>query len=266
MMSELQLRKTRLVLRDTNVCKFDNDGSIVARFPLGAINDVRVESRAEYAVPAVIVLFFGALAVVCKLYLPSPGWSWVAVFFCLGIIGFGLVGISTHRLIIETKEGAVSFPFTERLADVQGFAVSVKLLASGKSPVGVWQATDGDASIILEFERGPWEGTYKQIVENGGKSIREFGSWAAYTSGVQMLIMATDIPSHPRFGINTEYNIDYLDSNRIRINGPDRANLLFTRAPDGLRIDFDETNVLGTNPEHDEASGTNDLSTDGRIG
>lgn len=106
-----------------------------------------------------------------------------------------------------------------------------------QTPVGSWTATDGTASIKLVFEGGPSEGIYKQIIESGGKTIREFGHWALQLNALKMLIMATDVHPHARFGIDTTYQIKYVGPDSIRIEGPDRPNLIFTRAED-MTIDF----------------------------
>ncbi len=264
-MSELQLKKTKLLVRDSNVLKANTDGSIVARFPLGAVRDVRVEAQTDYLAPLIIFVLFGSLAVVCKLYISNPLWSWLAVFFCLCIIGFGLFGMFSHRLVIETNEGHACYSITDSLGDAQGFAVSIKLLASGRSPVGIWQATIGDSSVLLEFGRGPWEGTYKQLVEIDDKQIREFGSWSVYCDKLQMLILATDIPEHPRFGINMDYSISYLDDDRIRIDGPERPNLLFIRAPVGMRLNFDEANIASIDSESSHELNINEKLSEHRI-
>ncbi|NLY02158.1 MAG: hypothetical protein GXY83_39240 [Rhodopirellula sp.] len=107
-----------------------------------------------------------------------------------------------------------------------------------QSPAGSWTAHEDPASITLVFEGGPLEGTYKQVVESEGKTIREFGHWASHLTTLRMLIMATDVPGHSRFGIDTSYAISYVGPDSIRINGADRPNLLFTRTREPVTIDF----------------------------
>src|SRR5258707_19113 len=90
-----------------------------------------------------------------------------------------------------------------------------------QTPTGVWQSIAGQATITLQFEGGPREGTYKELIESDGKHIREFGHWSASAHNLQMIIMATDIKSHPRFGVHTAYEVSYVGPTSIKINGPD---------------------------------------------
>jgi hypothetical protein len=108
-----------------------------------------------------------------------------------------------------------------------------------QNPSGVWQTTDGTAKVTLQFDGGPHEGTYKQLIESGEKRTKEFGHWSATANDLKMLIMATDIKNHPRFGQDTTYRISYVGPTRIRIDGPDREGLVYEKAPDGPRLDFD---------------------------
>ena len=108
-----------------------------------------------------------------------------------------------------------------------------------QTPAGVWQATDGQTKITLQFEGGPREGTYKQLMESDGKEIREFGHWAATANVLKMMIMATDVQSHPRFGIDTEYHISYVGPTNIKIDGPDRAGIVYAKASVGNDVKFD---------------------------
>ena len=108
-----------------------------------------------------------------------------------------------------------------------------------QTPAGSWTAIDGSASVTLVFEGGPSEGIYKQVVESEGKTIREFGHWATHLNTLNLLIMATDVPQHSRFGMDTPYQIYYVGPDSIRIDGPDRPNLLFTRAAEEITINFE---------------------------
>ncbi|MBC8353815.1 MAG: hypothetical protein H8E66_17585 [Planctomycetes bacterium] len=106
-----------------------------------------------------------------------------------------------------------------------------------QTPVGSWTADHDSALIKLIFEGGPSEGIYKQLVETDDHAIREFGHWAVQFNTLNMLIMATDVHPHARFGIDTTYQIKYVGFDSIRIEGPDRPNLIFTRAED-MTSDF----------------------------
>jgi len=107
--------------------------------------------------------------------------------------------------------------------------IVVKILSSKhsewldqQSPVGSWVSITNGAKTVIQFEGGPKEGAYKQIIEHDGVKTKELGHWHSNRNELQMLIMATDIKSHPRFGQDTAYTIRYTDTNKIFIEGPDR--------------------------------------------
>lgn len=108
-----------------------------------------------------------------------------------------------------------------------------------QTPAGTWIAEDGDTRITLVFEEGPREGTYKQLTELNGNRLREFGHWAVSLHDLKMLIMATDISNHPRFGFDTSYRISYIGPDAIQIDGPDRRNMIYAKATEDAMIDFD---------------------------
>ena len=108
---------------------------------------------------------------------------------------------------------------------------------SKQTPVGVWITQHDGSTITLQFEQGPNddvnEGIYKQIEKTqDGKEIKEFGHWAAHMNDLQMLIMASEIKNHPRFGQDTAYKVLYVGPDRIKISGPDRPDLVYKKAPD----------------------------------
>jgi len=110
-----------------------------------------------------------------------------------------------------------------------------------QTPAGVWQGLDGQLKITLQFDGGPHEGIYKQLIESDGKQIREFGYWSAQVRELRMIIMASDdVRNHPRFGQDTAYTILYIGPTRIKIDGPDRSEITYERAPEGTKLDFDK--------------------------
>lgn len=118
-----------------------------------------------------------------------------------------------------------------------------------QTPTGSWTSNDGPSSIKLVFEGGTHEGLYKQVVDSDGNPIREFGHWSAYLNTLNLLIMATDVDDHERFGVDSSYRINYIGHDRINIEGPGRPNLLFTRADDiDIEFDPDETPDSPINP------------------
>ena len=106
-----------------------------------------------------------------------------------------------------------------------------------QTPAGSWTATVDETCTTLVFEGGPNEGTYKQFTVSKSKTVREFGHWASHQNSLNMLIMATDVPEHPRFGIDSQYRLSYVAPDSICIDGPDRSNLTFKRTTEDL--DFD---------------------------
>lgn len=112
-----------------------------------------------------------------------------------------------------------------------------------QSPVGVWMADVDGAKVTLQFEGGPHEGTYKQLVVSPDGPSREFGHWAARRTALEMLIMASERKDHPRFGQNTHYTIRYVRPDAISISGPDLPSVPFVQAPEGTTLDFQEERV-----------------------
>ncbi len=111
----------------------------------------------------------------------------------------------------------------------------IKWLAS-QSPIGTWISKMDNSVVLLEFQGGHAEGTYKQITEKDGQKIKEFGHWFVSLNNLQMIIMATDIKDHPRFGVDTNYLINYPGPTSIRIDGPERQNLVFEKTTEKIKF------------------------------
>ncbi|MFH2047386.1 MAG: hypothetical protein ABIK92_19840 [Pseudomonadota bacterium] len=110
-----------------------------------------------------------------------------------------------------------------------------------QSPTGLWLFENEEKRIILHFEEGPKEGPYKQLVKlKNGTELKEFGHWASSMNELKMLIMATDEKNNPRFGQDTIFNISYVGPDEIKIDGPDKNNIVYSRADDGFKFDFNE--------------------------
>ena len=108
-----------------------------------------------------------------------------------------------------------------------------------QNPIGTWVSEIKNIRILLEFEGGPKEGTYKQIEEKERIKIKEFGHWKIELNKLEMIIMATDIKEHPRFGQNTIYQINYIGPTSINIDGPDRSNLIFEKTTEKIPFNKD---------------------------
>ncbi len=52
--------------------------------------------------------------------------------------------------------------------------------------------------------------------------------------------MATDEKNHPRFGQDTIYHISYVGPDEIKIDGPDRPKIVYSRANEKNEINFDK--------------------------
>lgn len=136
-----------------------------------------------------------------------------------------------------------------------------------QSPVGVWIARTPSAKVRLQFEGGPHEGLYKQLTESGdGTPTREFGCWAVERETLRMLILATDVRGHPRFGTDTVYRLTYLSlfikpMPRIQIDGPDRHKMTFRRAKAGVVVDIGPTPDIGPAPRRAAAEASSDANS-----
>ena len=108
-----------------------------------------------------------------------------------------------------------------------------------QSPAGVWIAQLESGTVTIQFDDGPNEGLYKQLIKTESGSDREFGNWFSHLGDLKLMIMATDQEDHPRFGISTDYGIRYIGPTRIAISGPDRPDLTYERAPEGTTVDIE---------------------------
>jgi len=108
-----------------------------------------------------------------------------------------------------------------------------------QTPAGVWRAEVPDGHVLLEFEGGPSEGTYKQITVKAGATAKEFGHWHHASGQLQLLIMATDEAGHPGFGVSTLHTVRYVAPEEIGIEGPHRPALVYKRAPEGVRVEME---------------------------
>jgi hypothetical protein len=120
------------------------------------------------------------------------------------------------------------------------FLIIYNAWAQKQRLLGAWVASISDGSLItIQFEGSQQGGTYKQLVHRGDKQFREFGHWVRGMGFLKMIIMATDIPNHPRFGQDIQYNVSWIDKNTLTIDGPERVKWQFERATNDLKIEFD---------------------------
>jgi hypothetical protein len=119
-----------------------------------------------------------------------------------------------------------------------------------QSPMGTWINQGEGLKTIIQFEGGPDEGLYHQVVEKDKTKIREFGHWFAKRTHLRMLIMGTDVNPNPRMGQDTIYIIRYIGPTKISISGPAR-NLIFEKT--NKRIVVDKTHDLIVENEGDNS-------------
>ena len=111
---------------------------------------------------------------------------------------------------------------------------------SKQTLVGTWVAALPDGShVTLQFEGERIGDTYKQLVKREGAESREFGHWIFKMLELRLIIMATDVREHARFGVDTKYWVNFSNKDQVTINGPERPKWTFQRAEAGIKLDFD---------------------------
>lgn len=138
------------------------------------------------------------------------------------------------------------------LLAVVGLALAIrshrKWLAQ-QSPAGVWQGADeAGVPVLVAFDGGPDEGVYRELRGQPGSHTRELGHWSASGSQLRLLILATDTPDHPRFGVDTPYQLSYTGPTQITINGPDRQHVKLDQAPAGTEVPIERFEEVTPDP------------------
>ena len=111
---------------------------------------------------------------------------------------------------------------------------------SKQSVLGVWVAVLSDNTrVTLQFEGEAKGGTYKQMIKRDVSETREFGHWILKLTELRLIIMASDLKDHARFGVDSQYWVSFFGKSQITLNGPDRAKWVFRRASDIVKLDFD---------------------------
>jgi hypothetical protein len=137
--------------------------------------------------------------------------------------------MSTTAIIVVTAVGLIVL-----------WSVYSLVWTTKQSLLGTWVAVLPDGQrVTLQFEGEPKGGTYKQLIKRDGAETREFGHWTIKLTDLRLIIMATDIKDHPRFGVDTQYWVTFSNKSQITIDGPDRKKWIFRRAADIVKLDFD---------------------------
>ncbi|MBI5800461.1 MAG: hypothetical protein HZA92_06995 [Verrucomicrobia bacterium] len=122
---------------------------------------------------------------------------------------------------------------------VAWFAYSIRW-ANRQSLLGIWVAVLPDGSrVSLQFEGEAKGGIYKQLAKRDGVEVREFGHWTIKLLDLRLIIMATDVKDHPRFGVDTQYWVSFNNGSEVKIEGPDRPKWVFRKAAEVARLNFD---------------------------
>ncbi|MBW3599712.1 MAG: hypothetical protein KY475_20880 [Planctomycetes bacterium] len=125
MMRKLELPKTMLRLHGGDLTKYVHPETIVGRFPLEQIADIRLERHTEYF--GVIFAAIGAaLAAVAKVYVPWEGWGWAAAVVCLALALLCALIVSGRKIVIETREGPVGYVVADAIEEAEGFVITLR--------------------------------------------------------------------------------------------------------------------------------------------
>ena len=148
----------------------------------------------------------------------------------------------THRACATLGQKAMSTPIIITVAGAVLVAWTAWSFSwtSRQSLLGTWVATLSDGShVTIQFEGEPKGGLYKQLVKRDGVELREFGHWTMKIVQLRLIIMATDVKEHSRFGLDTKYGVNFPNKDKVTISGPERPKWTLQRAPAGIKLDFD---------------------------
>ena len=124
-MSQLDLPKTKLSLKDEVLEKYNNDDSVAASFSINDISEISVEESKEYSITLIFCAALVGLTWVARTYITSPGWSWTAIIACMAMICFSFLMITVHKIQIVTKNGKVAYTISDSVEEAEGFALSL---------------------------------------------------------------------------------------------------------------------------------------------
>jgi hypothetical protein len=132
LMPRIELPKTNLRLQGQDLLKYSHPEALVGSFPLSQIVDVRLERHTEFF-GLIAAGMFAALAAVAKAYIPWPGVAWAATIVALAAALLCTLIVSGRKIVIETKDGLVSYIVADAFEEAEGFVVSLRqILRTGK--------------------------------------------------------------------------------------------------------------------------------------
>ena len=91
--ADLALWRSKLTVQDNVVIKHDQKDNVVGRHSLSEIRDVNVIEKFD-PMGFTFLIAGAVLACVCKLYIPSVLWSWIATFVFVGVCLFAMFDFS----------------------------------------------------------------------------------------------------------------------------------------------------------------------------
>ena len=141
-MRKLELPKTMLRLQGRMLTKYVHPETMVGRFPLEQIADIRLERHTDY-LGVIFAAMFAALGAVAKVYVPSTGWAWAIAIVCLAIALLCATMVIGLKIVIETRDGPVGYLVEDAVEEAEGFVITARqVLRSGD------KAEDADESSL----------------------------------------------------------------------------------------------------------------------
>lgn len=121
----LVLPKTGFRLEDGQLIKVSPEGQRLTQIPLAALRDIRVEASFNPVGLALSFITLG-LALVFKVYIEVPLWSWSLAIVFSGAFLLCVCIVRTKQIVVESETGKACYDFSEPDGDVEGFALSIR--------------------------------------------------------------------------------------------------------------------------------------------
>lgn len=150
-MANFQLPKTKIYFKDGYLTKQGSNDSIVASFSAQDILGIRIESRKEYGPALFVGVVSISFAVVSKIYIASPGWSWVATIAWLTLTAVTFFMINTRNLVIETKSGKAEYPIKDNLEEAESFVLAMQHIIDSLSEAYIGGVFSHDELVFFRW-------------------------------------------------------------------------------------------------------------------
>jgi hypothetical protein len=126
-LTHLALPKSKLTFENGVVTKRGQENAVVAHHSLSDIRKVDVIQKVD-PLGITFLVVGAALAYLCKAYIPSDLWSWIAALVFVGVSFLGLFAIKKAQIRFECSAGTAAYDVLDTYEDAQGFAVSLQSL------------------------------------------------------------------------------------------------------------------------------------------